>query len=210
MKVYITHDNGAKPFLVKVHSRNKVSVWTMNDEYKEYDGNEKIWKTLHTEVWRGHNSKKRKATKLDPNDESLFPNHIKYYDQKIFEFDVSKVYPGSDDVEGRIGNTVLLKLKADPSMYIYIGESIFKFKFTEPILRYYSDLGNNDVPYPIAESKENIIFMMDKQYTKKSNLVYNDGTKYKDYSDAYTFLYEHDKSFKMKKLTRVKELHKRM
>ena len=53
------------------------------------------------------------------------------------------------------GNTILLLVN---NYYIYISNNIQKFKINDEIIKYYSFVGNNDVPYPLAIGKKNIYF----------------------------------------------------
>lgn len=39
---------------------------------------------------------------------------------------------------------------------------IYSFTSEDPIIKYHSEIGNNDVPYPIAESKNQYFFMLDQ------------------------------------------------
>lgn len=61
------------------------------------------------------------------------------------------------------GNSILLNI--DKNNYIYIGSEIYKFKTIDglPITDFYSPVGNSDVPYPYAVSKEKVYFMLDKE-----------------------------------------------
>lgn len=57
------------------------------------------------------------------------------------------------------GNSILIELKN--LHYMYIGNSLITFKTTEPIVKYYSTMGNNDVPYPFALSENFVYIMLD-------------------------------------------------
>jgi hypothetical protein len=54
------------------------------------------------------------------------------------------------------GNTILLLL--NDNNYVYISNEIYKIKINDKIEKYYSFIGNNDVPYPMAIGKKNIYF----------------------------------------------------
>lgn len=66
-----------------------------------------------------------------------------------------------------IGNTILIRAGRQ---YTYIGDEIYSFYTVddEVITKYYSDIGNNDVPYPYAMSKKNIYIMLDRAAVPKS------------------------------------------
>jgi hypothetical protein len=63
--------------------------------------------------------------------------------------------------EGFEGNTILLKLEG--GTYMYIGETIYTFKTLDGdvIHTYFSEVGNNDVPYPFAIGEKYVYFLMD-------------------------------------------------
>ena len=73
------------------------------------------------------------------------------------------------------GNTILLKCK-DKS-YMYIGESIYTFKPLDGdvIHTYYSEVGNNDVPYPFAVGDKYVYLLM--EYHEAVTKDYFDLTK---------------------------------
>lgn len=60
-----------------------------------------------------------------------------------YEFD-GKLRQESD------GNSLLLSLGR--GLYVFIGQSVYQFVSPEPIEFFFSDIGNNDVPYPVALS----------------------------------------------------------
>jgi len=79
------------------------------------------------------------------------------------------------------GNSILLKVK---NKYVYIGEEIYEFKINDEIIEYYSPIGNNDVPYPVAFGKENIYFLSEQIYLPKK---YSKGFKNIDIVSAYGY-----------------------
>lgn len=62
------------------------------------------------------------------------------------------------------GNSLLLQ--SSEKRFIYVGDCIFSFEPVEDdiIVKYYSPVGNNDVPYPYAVGKKYVYFMWDKTY----------------------------------------------
>lgn len=76
-------------------------------------------------------------------------------------------YDGLTEDEA-IGNTILIRAGR---RYTYIGDEIYSFHTVddEVITKYYSDIGNNDVPYPYAMSKKNIYIMLDRVAVPKSD-----------------------------------------
>lgn len=66
------------------------------------------------------------------------------------------------------GNSILVKVKSHS--YIEIGSDIYQFETNDEIYDYFSEIGNNDVPYPIALGTENTYFMVDYHYVPNSQI----------------------------------------
>ena len=60
------------------------------------------------------------------------------------------------------GNSILIEI--DELTYICIGYVIEQFKTMEPVLSYYSIMGNSAVPYPYALTKSYAYFLIDNVY----------------------------------------------
>lgn len=98
------------------------------------------------------------------------------YKTLVKAYDVDKVFIGKSSGRARmsdhtvaqaknfIGNSILLKVGKS---YVYVGDKIYQFTPTDEIEEYYSLVGNNDVPYPVALGKENVYFMLDKKYVPR-------------------------------------------
>jgi hypothetical protein len=154
---YLIHDNGGKPFMVW-----KSGIYIKSKKYYEL-----TWEEREKLLYSLSDIKK------------IYTQLIKQYSN------VKKVLPGRDySGYSEHGNTVLLELPN--GKYVYVGDSIYEFTSQEPILKYYSWLGNNDVPYPVALSKNYAYFMLDKVYVAR-----NDFPKGVDWADAYSAFYGH-------------------
>ena len=184
MKSYLIHDNGGRPFRVVVDGK-------------------------HVEIFK-------KDKKDDEEDDSA-------YSKKIAEYDVEDIHIGKssgtckscDHTKAQAkqfdGNSILLHVKGDS--YVYIGHEIYSFNMKDKFEKYYSPVGNNDVPYPHILGKEFVYFMLDKKYVDRGMF----GVK-QVWEDAYvpwagTFTPEkgwdspiQDESKKMK----TKQIHKRL
>ena len=57
-----------------------------------------------------------------------------------------------------LGNSILLNLSGNK--YVFIGESVYEFETIDPIEKFYSMIGRNDVPYPVAVGPENVYFLI--------------------------------------------------
>lgn len=95
-------------------------------------------------------------TDIDDEDISLFNNLIKIYSAseifigKSVENAMTKYSGGFG--EKFDGNSILLRIGLGYN-YVHIGTDVYEFTTDEPIISYASNVGNNCVPYPYAESK---------------------------------------------------------
>jgi hypothetical protein len=141
-KKYEIHHNGSRPFFVEVTGK-KVSVTKNMNTFKLVDGKfvdiEKPVKDLFTV-----NADEIFVGKKSPNGgyDGLTPSKA-------------------------VGNSILLKVG---DKYTYIGSEIYTFSPVkgDTILKYYSNIGNNDVPYPYAIGKTHVYIMLDKVAVEKS------------------------------------------
>lgn len=81
------------------------------------------------------------------------------------------------------GNTIILQLTT--TKYVYIGPTIYEFNIKEKVKKYYSPVGNNDIPYPVLLTSEYIYFMLDRKKVAIEN-IYNNNI---NYEDAYSLFY---------------------
>lgn len=97
------------------------------------------------------------------------------------EFLYKKIFIGSGKKNSQKGNSILVLL--NNGKYLFIGHTIYTFKTKDTIEKYFSIVGNSEVPYPIALGKENVYFMLDKVYAPRNIL----GKV--DWYDAYSHFY---------------------
>lgn len=108
--------------------------------------------------------------------------------KKLFTVKADEIFIGKKSPTGPIsppGNTILFKVGPK---YTYIGSQIYEFSPVKDdvILKYYSDLGNSDVPYPYAVGKTHIYIMLDKVAIDKSFFNMKDDI-YKQYYTCTTW-----------------------
>ena len=142
----------------------------------------------------------------------------KEYTKLIKTFpNVKKIYIGKDRKLGKKfdGNTILLQLSKDK--YVYIGDWIYEFVAKDDrIVAYYSQVGNSDVPYPVALGEKNAYFMLEPTTRpthgkNRRNVghgvvprsVFPPNT---DWEDAYMLFYGHEGIEPLKKY--AKKFHK--
>lgn len=160
-KTYETHDNGGRSFYVTV-SGKKISVEKNTDVYKIVNGKVMNIKNPH--------------------------KHL--FDKTVDEIFIGKKSPtgGYDGLKPSEaeGNSLLVR---DGSKYMFIGHEIFEFQPIkgDTIEKYYSDVGNSDVPYPYAVGKTHIYIMLDKVAVDKSFFDMKKGI-YEQYYEVNTHL----------------------
>jgi hypothetical protein len=191
-KKYMIHDNGGRPFLVYVNSKN-IYIYKIDEDYiidPEYDYKNPLnnsWMyTIMVKEYK--NVKKVYIGKSILNKSTKFSDgHGKKYD----------------------GNTILVQLSNNK--YVYIGEYIKEFKLDDEIVKYYSTVGNNDVPYPIILGKKNVYFMLDFKYVDRK--LFPDNMNDIEWSDCYSYFYGQNGSALekyAKSIKNIKLIHKRL
>lgn len=104
----------------------------------------------------------------------------------IGEFiDYKKIFVSIDASVTTKFDGVSLLIQLDDTKYVFIGTSIYEFKSNEQIIKFYSKMGNNDVPYSWGLT-ENIVYFFEDQSFIKSSEIWRFMPAY---SDPYMFLY---------------------
>lgn len=173
-KIYITHDNFSRPFLVE-HNKNQVRVFKKSKEYNEldYDEQEELEKKV--------------------NPKKLYTDLIKEY-RNVKNFFVGRDGSGYN----MHGNSVLFELPGN--RYIHVGNSVYEFNTDQPVEVFHSIMGNSNVPYPVALTKTDAYFMLDTVYVPRDE--FDDSIYWNDaYSAFYGHSYwpeDTDMKFKTK------------
>ena len=110
-------------------------------------------------------------------------------------FIVDEVFVGKTSPTGPKsppGTTMLFRVG---SKYVYVGSEMYEFTTNDVISKFYSDLGNSDVPYPYAIGEKYIYIMLDKVAVEKSLFDMKEDI-YKQYYEKY-----YDKKTKLKAIT---------
>lgn len=91
----------------------------------------------------------------------------------IWEGKVKRFWRGFDSTEGIHGCAVLahVPLEEQKSRYLYVGDNVtfFNAPDDDTITHFASNMGNNDVPYPIAYGK-NLYHLVDFRWIKKDEI----------------------------------------
>ena len=88
-------------------------------------------------------------------------------------------------VDSNNGNSILIQM--DNHNYTYVGSKFYSFRCEEQILSYYSPMGNSGVPYPVAMTDTQALFMLDRVQVPKTDL---EGYVNKYLKGNWTDLYE--------------------
>lgn len=164
-KMYYTHDNGGRPFLVyitaglhpdvAVYSRHDPRYYLWDEDWQEFDNGKDLWKLYTHRVFVAHKVKRVWLGKSDP----------KKWD-----------HPGGRWSEG---NTILVQVS--PQKYVWIGDDgVYSFLSREQIQNFDSPVGPNDVPYPTAESENMYFFLLDQVKIPKKDFVISEDHPDKD------------------------------
>lgn len=140
-KTYYIHDNGGRPFMVKIKKKNK----SIDGDNKK-EGVQKLVK-----VYR------------------QLKDSEKYEERRILKFRPEKVFVGKSPLNWMTmitgghgkpfdGNSMLLKISENK--YVYIGSKIYSFKPYAQIKKYVSPVGGSDVPYPYAVDVDQNYYLM--------------------------------------------------
>lgn len=146
VKSYTTHDNGGHAFLVNIMKNEDVEIFKQDSEnYYVLDSD---------------------YAANDDDNSWIFNKFVKKY-QPIQTFigkslkNEMTLFSGGHGSQ-LDGNSILLQIGINK--YAHIGERIYDFKTNEPILEYYSPVGNSDVPYPYGISQNFFYDFLDKIY----------------------------------------------
>lgn len=190
MRYYYPHDNGGRPFKIKYSKQSKtisISKLIGFDGYEQtpvYDEeNEKI---IH-DIDKARLGKHIQHQAFHPDT----PNDV---NSVLFE----KTYYWDEDAEDQ------------KFTFIFAGWEIYQFSLTNGdfFMNFYSQIGNNDVPYTILETTNRIYFLTDRKYIKKIDIPVELRTN-ENIIDGYSnFLYNPEFSNKAKKF-RFKWIEKR-
>ena len=174
-KKYYIHNNGDRPFEVIVN-KNDVSIY--------------------------------KREKYDSSKHGTYQDYEKIpYEIFITKIKAKSVIIGKDKSMGSsgIGNSILLEM--GKNKYVCITDNIFEFTLenNDEFVKYFSLVGNSDVPYPVLLGKNYFYSMIDK--TRGSRSYFPENYKTEDYESGHDFYYG---KFEKKKgwVTEVKDIKK--
>ena len=140
-KIYFTHDNGGRPFMVVVNG-NDVDIYTYP---KDFSFDHQLSKKDYTNLVKSYKNVKKI-----------------FIGKSIKGDDMYASYPSNPTKAAKagLGNSILLNLSGNK--YVFIGDFVFEFETPDNIEGFYSMIGNSDVPYPVAVGEKNVYFLIQK------------------------------------------------
>ena len=187
---YLIHDNGGRPF--KITIKGKKAFISVIQDYPGENGSDVYEPIVRRTLGPLEFSFIKEFIGLDNYDKIRIGQKITGYRPTLR----SKTK----------GNSILFQIKSDKSnlkKYIYVGSEIYSFYTNELIDKYYSPIGNNDVPYPYAISKNNVYLMAEKKVLNREAVYLPDPYQ------QYYFTDHKITELKVKKLN-IKMLVKRL
>lgn len=131
---YFTHDNGGRPFYVKIRDGQ---IIVLKGKCDEKCGNESMG--------------------------PIYNKHIitipKY--EKVWIGANKGKYANKHEYEG-LGNSILVHVSGNK--YVFIGDHVLEFTATDKIKEFHGILGNSDVVYPFAIGEKNTYFFLEDKY----------------------------------------------
>ena len=99
----------------------------------------------------------------------------------VMSFDYLHIF-GPDENK----NYGIFLFETENKKYVHVGENLFSFETNDEFVKYSSEHGQNDVKYPFAYDKENIYFLLDREYIPIQE--YENSTM----ENEYQYLYKKD------------------
>lgn len=206
---YPIHDNGGRPFLVYV-GEDELHIYKQDNikyyiDYNDEDNDEED----NDEEDNDEESNSVELTNTRFEKKWMYISHVASYKfNKIFigksPLTKSTEFSGGSGPEFD-GNSILAELdyKDSEYSYLYIGSIIRTFNTDDRIVKYWSIVGNNDVPYPVAIGEQNYYFMLDMQYVELD--------KFTEWSkdiemNGYSYYYGHSGDAWDRKVTKPKPI----
>lgn len=146
---------------------NDNNTWIVYETSNKIKRWKKITEKINGKKYFIHNNGSRPYMVIIAKNEAYIYN-CKYddndrckYDKLLKKYKFIKKYIGKHPENKYIGNSIVLQLSQ--KKYLYIGNMIYEFIVNDNICKYYSFVGNNDVPYPVLLGEKYVYFMLDKK-----------------------------------------------
>lgn len=170
---YSTHDNGGRPFRVEIRGEKEVALFQRDKA--SLDTDEDLYESEPLMVW--------------PNVDKVWVGKSPLTKMTAFSGGHGPKFDG---------NSLLLELPSGDC--VYVGESVDQFRPLAPIVKYVSEVGNNDVPYPFALDRDGRYYLMTE------GVILTDVPKGTE--DIYEWYY--DRHYMTPELQRTRKGHKKL
>jgi hypothetical protein len=160
-KTYDIHDNGNRPFRVEVSGKT-VSIYkgVLPEGENDYD------KMVYTKLVK-----------------TLTVNAVHIGESTCD----SAAYIQDACGKWATGNTILLHVSGNK--YIFVGPEIYEFTMEDEFEAFYSQIGHNDVPYPIVLGSKYVYLMMDGDHKYIPRELFTAKMNKTEWADAYSYYY---------------------
>ena len=176
---YFVHDNGGKPFLAVIDKKS-IHVFTKNQDTTKY-----IWDDRNLMFHATGRKGDLSFTSLfDAKDERGWYTNLVFKCENAKKIWIGKSpktrttkFSGGHGKEFD-GNSILVQCST--RKYVCIESQIYSFESPQ-IISYTSPVGNNDVPYPVAETEKRYLFMLDWIWVNKKDFKITGDDLYYDF-----------------------------
>lgn len=191
VRLFKVHDNGGRPFQIVI-SEDYIDIEA------QYDYEIGIYEPFKTFTWN-------EIEEIKVGDDNQGDNGFWVGNSILIKLRLE-----SDKIPKNTTSTMYVDISIPINhWYLYIGSEMYQFYTDNPITQYHSYGGNNDVPYPVAVSKDKIYFMLDNCYANIKDIQKID-SHFDDWFDAYRFFYNNRDKLMIYMMNGFKMLHKRI
>ena len=146
---YLIHDNGGRPFVVyfdQLKGEGEAYIYKMEDDKYYWEDGIETW--MYTKLVKRFEYEQIHVGESPLNDSTEFSGgHGDAFDGNSILFDIGK------------------------NKYIYVGSIVYQFKMLDGFQKYWSPVGNSDVPYPFIVGNKYVYMMLDKGYVDKDKFA---------------------------------------
>ena len=174
-------------------------------------------------TWYTHDNGGRpfKVVQPSPSIVEIYKHDNDQYNKLVKRYtNVKKIFVGTYGTDKYFqGNSLLLRLRAN-NRYVFIGERVYEFTSTENIREFYSPVGNNDAPSPLALSASDVYFFNYGSVDRVKQTYFHPETDFTQYGrksswrrllqDTEQVYTQYRQKKSPKKKVRVKMIHERM
>ena len=133
-----------------------------------------------------------------------FADDISIHDYSRFV----KSYTFTKKFIGESGSAILLEI--GKNKYVFIGDRVFEFKTSEPVIHFQADIGNSDVIYPVAITSSSIYFLISGGQYGYMNKDYFDESKPDWINHSYQVMWDKRNKNNRHQIEKLRTIHKRL